>query len=293
MFYGSSEFGSREGKLLCSTDQYIFLSPSRVYADSKGPITEESLRLLDVCKDEEYLRTDEYALANAREENLLFGCRWKNWTIFRPYITYNVERLQLGGLEKDTWLRRALEERSIPLTKDIAECQTTLTYGGDVASAIAALIGNGRAVGQIFNLTGTEHMAWADVLNIYLDVMEKETGTRPKIYEPENSKELYERAGNKHQIIYDRLYDRIFDNSKLMKATEEKLKFCSMREGLTKCITKFISNPRWREDSPKLEAYLNRELKEGSHPECFTGKKARIKYLGWYYAPTVMETLKK
>lgn len=100
MIYGTDEFSCRVNKLLKACKQYVFLSSSRVYADSKEPITEQSPRLLDVCKDEEYLKTDEYALSKAREENVLFNSEYKNWTIIRPYITYSEIRLQLGVLEK-------------------------------------------------------------------------------------------------------------------------------------------------------------------------------------------------
>lgn len=47
------------------------MSSSRVYADSQTPITENSPRLLDVYKEEEYLKTDEYALSKARQEDIL------------------------------------------------------------------------------------------------------------------------------------------------------------------------------------------------------------------------------
>lgn len=94
MIYNTSEFACRVNLLLDACKQYVFLSSSRVYADSKEPITEQSPRLLDVCKDEEYLKTDEYALSKAREENVLFNSEYKNWTIIRPYITYSEIRLQ-------------------------------------------------------------------------------------------------------------------------------------------------------------------------------------------------------
>ena len=41
---------------------------------------------------------------------------------------------QLGVLEKELWLYRALNGRTIVFSKDIAEKSTTLTYGYDVAS---------------------------------------------------------------------------------------------------------------------------------------------------------------
>ena len=51
MVYSTEEFKARIELLLSATAHYIFLSSSRVYADSKLPITEESSRLLDVSKD--------------------------------------------------------------------------------------------------------------------------------------------------------------------------------------------------------------------------------------------------
>ena len=86
MVWSSSEFRERCASFLASTDQYVFLSSYRVYADSPV-ITEESPRLLDACEDGEYLATDEYALAKARCEDALVMSGRKNWTIVRPAIT--------------------------------------------------------------------------------------------------------------------------------------------------------------------------------------------------------------
>lgn len=108
MVYGSSELSDRAEELLASVGQYVFLSSSRVYADWDEPIKENCPRLLDICDDDIYLQSDEYALAKAREENILRNSGHKNWTIIRPYITYSSERLQLGFWEKEVWLQRAI-----------------------------------------------------------------------------------------------------------------------------------------------------------------------------------------
>ena len=71
MVYRTEEFRHRVPQLLAATAQYVFLSSSRVYADSAEPITEDSPRLLDISTDAAYLKTDEYALAKARQENAL------------------------------------------------------------------------------------------------------------------------------------------------------------------------------------------------------------------------------
>jgi hypothetical protein len=111
MIYTTQSFKERVNFLLDATSQYVFFSSSRVYADSEIPITEDSSRLLDVSQDKKFLSTDEYSLAKARQENILRKSKRKNWTIIRPYITYSENRLQLGILEKEEWLYRALQGR--------------------------------------------------------------------------------------------------------------------------------------------------------------------------------------
>lgn len=294
MIYRSGEFADKVERLLKATDQYIFTSSSRVYADSDKPITEETPRLLDICKDEWYLKTDEYALAKAREENVLFYSRHKNWTIIRPYITYNTERLQLGAIEKDLWLYRAMHGRSIPFPKDVAACQTTMTYGGDVAKAIASLIGEKSAIGEVFHLTGTEHMTWADILDIYLKVLETETGINPRLYIPEDSFELSMVMNNFAQVHYDRRYNRVFDNSKLMEVVGTKLTFTPMEEGLENCLSCFLKNPMWKgKQNWRLDAYINRQTGERMPYKEIGDATAQLKYLGWRYMPAVMATIIK
>lgn len=105
MVYSTEELKAKLPMLLNNTKQYFFFSSSRCYAKTDGRITEESPRLVDTCTDAEYLSTDEYGLAKGREENLLIQSGENNWTIIRPYITYNTYRIQLGVYEKENWLR--------------------------------------------------------------------------------------------------------------------------------------------------------------------------------------------
>ena len=147
-YHPASEFKERREILTGNTGHYVFLSSSRVYAESETPITEDSPRLLDVCPDRKYLASDEYALTKAREEDILREGRAANWTIIRPYITYSNERLQLGTYEKERWLWRALKGRPVVFSRDVGEKFTTLTWGKDVAFAIAALAGKKNAHGR-------------------------------------------------------------------------------------------------------------------------------------------------
>ena len=59
MSYTLPQFKSRAQLFLDNTDQYMFLSSCRVYANEEVPVKETSPRLLDVSKNEEYLRLGE------------------------------------------------------------------------------------------------------------------------------------------------------------------------------------------------------------------------------------------
>lgn len=67
MNYGYQEFMYCHRKVLASTKHYVFLSSSRVYANSEEPLTENSERLLEVSSDQEFLSTQRYALRKARQ----------------------------------------------------------------------------------------------------------------------------------------------------------------------------------------------------------------------------------
>lgn len=241
MVYDTEEFAMKLPHLLAATQHYIFLSSSRVYADAKDVIREDCQRLLDAPPDPAYLSTKEYALEKARAENLLHTSEKRNWTIVRPYITYNSNRLQLGVLEKESWLLRALEGRSIVFARDIAEHLTTLTYGGDVAAVMAELIGNTKAMGECVHITSEETACWQDILDIYLDVLEKHIGTRPHVVYTKTSAKQAKHWGSYAQIYYDRLYDRRFSNQKAT-ALCGLHKYTPLREGLERCLVEYLSN---------------------------------------------------
>ena len=283
MIYSKEVFEERVNLFLSSTDQYMYLSSSRVYAECDGKITENSPRLLDVCTDKEYLITDEYALLKAREENILFSSNKKNWTIIRPYITYNTERIQLGIFEKEHWLQRALNGKSILFPKDIASKITTLTYGYDVAYAMFKLIGNPKAYGEAFHITTDENKTWDDILRLYLDIIEEKTGKRPKVKYLENSKPLLKIWG-KYQIYFDRLYNRKFDNSKINKACGKNISYTSLEDGIRNSLVTFIDEERKFLSYPiKTEAYFDKITKENTPLKEFKSNKDRLKYFVYRY----------
>lgn len=283
MIYSTEEFNERLNLFLDSTSQYFFLSSARVY-DGEDEITEESPRLLDASFDKEFLSTDEYSLKKARQENLLHQSNRFNWTIIRPYITYSERRLQLGTLEKEDWLYRAINGRTVVFSEDIKNHLTTLTYGFDVATGIASLINNDEALGETFHITNRNPVKWNKILNIYLEVLNNSLGFRPGVIYQDLDDFLTWNHG-KYQIIYDRLFDRDFDNSKINKFINTE-NFLEVQNGLRKCLTDFLEDPKFKQINWKNEAIKDRYTNERTPLKEINGFKQKIKYFLFRYLIT-------
>lgn len=285
--YTSEEFKERIDLLLGGTKQYFLLSSCRVYAESEGLIQEDSLRLLDSRIKEEDFNTERYALTKAYEENILKSANAKNWTIIRPYLTYNDYRLQLGFYEKDQWLNRILQGRTVVFPGDLLKKHTTLTHGEDVARAIAGLIGNREALGAIFNITSSDSPLWEDVICIYSSVIYKYTGIRMKIALSDNIEEFY-RFWPTALIKYDRMYNRSFDCSKLMECLEkgDSFTFKPYNEGIERCIKNFLEKPVWSGKYIEYEAWSDKVLNERTPVFSIPGKRNKLKYFRYRYFNT-------
>jgi nucleoside-diphosphate-sugar epimerase len=282
MLYTSADFNERVNLLLSATSQYIFLSSARVYGNSEQPIVETSIRLLDCSQDREYLATDEYALAKARQEDVLRHSGHTNWTVLRPYITYSEDRLQLGVLEKEEWLYRALHGKTIVFSDDINFKKTTMTYGFDVAKGIAAIIGNTEALGETFHITlNEEGITWRDILNIYMPVLEKYLGYKPKVLLQDLDTFLQVRP-NKYQVLYDRMYDRIFDNAKIARYVDIR-GFVKPETGLRQCLEMFLKTPQFKHVDWGIMGSMDRQTGETSSLREIPRFKQKVKYLLYRY----------
>ncbi len=287
MKYSTEEFESRINILLAGTKQYIYLSSSRVYAESKDQLTEDSPLLLEVCQDKEYLKTDEYALAKARQEKILRKSGKNNWTIIRPYVTFSEQRLQLTALEKEYWLYRALAGRTIVIPRELLERTTTLTYGYDVSKAIIAIMGHDSALSETFHITNNKSYSWKDILSMYLSVIEKKTGIVPKVKIVENWKPYM--GGNAFQVKWDRLYDRKFDNTKINNYIDTST-FKDTIPALSVCLESFISNPQFKPINWKSEALKDKIAGEWTNILEIPGLKRKMLY---FFYRTNMFKLRK
>lgn len=279
-------FESRIDMLLNSTNNYIFISSSRVYANSQEPITEKCSRLLDTCTDKMYLKNNDYAILKCKEEDLLKQNSKNNYTIIRPYITYNNTKLQLGIYEKEKWLFRALNGKSVVFSKDLLDKKTTLSFGYDVAKQIASVCTNTTGTGEIYQITTSNSRTWKQVLETYVSAFKKATGKDMKIKFVDNIYKTKILKPN-YQYEYDRIYNRIFDSTKI----HELSNIYSGEEidtALDRCLSDFLKNPKFYSIDWKDEGTKDKICKEKTSLKNIPGTKNKIYYILYRYSPIII-----
>lgn len=143
------------------------------------------------------------------------------------------------------------------LPKEAMHCQATLSWGGDIGKMIAKLVLNEKAYGEDFNVATSEHHSWEEIAKIYeeliglsYELVDKETYLRCIADEVR-----YPYA--KYQLIYARMFNRVTDNSKILKVTgmkQEELK--TLKEGLSMELAKVTK------DNIKPNEFINRNMDE-------------------------------
>ena len=259
MIYSTEEFAARYKLLLESTSHYIFLSTYRVYAQGPTPIKETSFRLLDVSWDREFLATEDYALYKARQENILQFSGFDNWTIVRPAITYSKFRFQLVTLEADTVIYRARHKKPVLLPEQALPVEGTMSWAGDVGRMLARLLLNPVSFREVYTVTTSEHQPWKQIADYYKEIIGLEyipvdTETYLSFFGPEAAK-----GGAKYQLLYDRCFDRVMDNSKVLAATGLRQEdFTSLKKGLERELAALPKDAFNKENniSRRMDEYL-------------------------------------
>lgn len=231
MAYSTPEFLQRYQLYLQNVKHYYFLSTYRIY-DNFTPITEGSPRLADTRFDPVYVNSQDYSYYKARQEDILRNSEYKNWTIFRPAITYSKRRFQLVTLEASILVWRMMRGKTVLLPQKALDCQATMSWAGDVAEMMLRVIEHPEAQRETFTVSTSEHHTWREIAEYYkqiggLDYIAVDTEDYLKCLTPE------ENIHFKQQLLLDRYFERIVDNSKVLKFTGLKQEeFMTLKSGL-------------------------------------------------------------
>lgn len=278
MNYTTLVFQKRYKNLLRNAYQYIFISSARVYANiGLDQLTEESPRLLDNVSDALYRQSDEYALAKAKQENLLFESPFDNWTVIRPYITFDSHRLQLAIFEKEQWLYRVLNNKTLIFPDSIMQQRTTFTYSLDVAVAISILIKLSTGLKEVFNVCSSQDFSWMEIYNIYMSVVHKSLHYHPKTLFLDDSF-LPKICPSVYQYEYDRKFHRRFNSTKIVNTTGVPITTDIVTQ-LKQSTIEFLNNPSFADLNIKNEAILDALANDPWGPINWHSKKNLIRYL--------------
>ena len=210
MIWPTSIFKEKIKKIITKTDHYIYLSSYRAYADADmKPLSEDSPLLIDVCTDNEYLKTDEYALAKGREEQILKDSSYNNYTILRPAITFSKSRFQIGTLEASSIIPRTIRKQPLLLPRDMIMKRAAVSWAGDVGRMMAFLLGKDRAKQEIFNVATAESHTWGEIATYYHNII----GTNIILCDLDSYIKV---VRGPYQVRYDRMLNRLVDNSKIL-----------------------------------------------------------------------------
>jgi len=260
MRYGSERFKTRHAMYCENVGHYIHLSSYRVYADEEHPIRETSPRLLDTSKDAAFLATDDYCLVKARNENTLLASSYTNWTAVRPAVIFSTKRFQLVTLEANVLMPRARQGLLTVYPEEARNIHASMCWGGDAAKMIARLVCNDSAKREIYTVANGEDITWEDIAGYYGELIGLRTATVPK------EDYLAIRSGGKikkgvrWQLEFDRLFDRVIDNTKILTATGlSKSDFVSVYDGLKLELAALTPDmyTEWNAINETMNAYID------------------------------------
>lgn len=291
MIYGTEEFNHRFELLLANCKHYIFLSSTRVFTKTNLPVTENSLRWLDLTTDCELQEPDNYNLAKARQEDILKKSNYSNWTIVRPGLVYSKNRFPLGTLESSMILFRAHCNCPVILPQEMLEKHTSMIWGGDAAKMIARLVLNREAFCDDFNVVSHKRNTWAEVATFYRKLI----GLR---IIPTTLDKYIQVTKCDPRILKSRMSNKVSDNSKILNITGiEKESITSIFDGLA-IELKGLPD---RSKISQINYALNAEMDKISHSRISLEKantKEKIAYfssyaVGYAYFRKLQRTIKR
>lgn len=264
--------------------QYVFISSSCVYRRNQEdfPIKESSPKpnVNWSYNIEKY--NAELALIKQSEDAS------SSYTIIRPYITYDNERIPFGIAPAYKFHRTILER--LKSNKPVfvwegGEIKTTLTYVDDFANGVIGLLLNEKAFNEDFHITSNFTYSW----NEFWQIIKRATKSQSEVIKVTSDEICKVMPLERGTLMGDRALDAIFDNSKLKQVLPDFQFKCSLEEGIKYIINNYNSNDNYFYDY-KYDALLDKLLNPYSKKVSFKRYKnskasCRLLYCIYRYLP--------
>ncbi len=182
-------------------------------------------------------------------------------TIVRPSHTY-CERgvpVSVHG-PKGSWqvLKRMMEGKPVLVQGD-GSSLWTLTWNEDFARGFIGLLGNPKAIGEVFQIMSDEQLTWNQVYQSVANAL----GVTFKPYYVSSeflaavSPKAYDFTGN---LLGDKSVTVVFDCTKLKRAVPGFCATTRFDEGVRRCVAYLQSHPELQEEDPEFDAWCDRVI---------------------------------
>jgi len=231
------------------TDQYVFISTTATYQKPAAYYRmTESTPQHNPCW--------EYAqLKIACEERLRAAYRDTGipMTIVRPSHTYGETKIPYAVGSGYLVVDRMRRGKPTIVPGD-GQSLWTLTHNSDFAKGLVGLLGNPYALGESFHITADEVLTWDQIARL----IGKAAGVEPQlIHIPSDLINHYDAALGAN-LLGDKAYHGVFDNSKIKRAVPGYLATTPFAEGLRRALAWHDADPAHRTIDPDLDATLDR-----------------------------------
>ena len=239
------------------TRQYVYISSASAYnKPAASHVITEGTTLANPYW--EYSRNkiacEELLMRTYREEGFPV-------TIVRPSHTY-CERgvpVSVHGL-KGSWqvLKRMMEGKPVLVQGD-GSSLWTLTWNEDFARGFIGLLGNPKAIGEVFQIMSDEQLTWNQIYQSVANAL----GVKFKPYYVSSeflaavSPKAYDFTGN---LLGDKSVTVVFDCTKLKRAVPGFCATTRFDEGVHRCLAYLQSHPELQEEDPEFDAWCDRVI---------------------------------
>ncbi len=236
--------------------QYIFISSATVYEKPprKIPVTEDASlenRWWDYAQKK--IACENWLRQRSQESGFPV-------TLVRPSHTYSRLWVPNGISSSSYTFASRLEQGKPVFVHDNGETPWTLTASSDFAVGLAGLVGNEKAIGQVFHITSDEVLTWNQIYAEIADAVGAKSAQILKIPTDLICKIAPDLTGN---LKGDKAHPGVFDNSKIKRFVPDFQARKPFRVGVRESIAWLRAHPEQQNLSSKVDATIETVIAKG------------------------------
>ena len=238
------------------TRQYIYISSASAYRKPlASPFITESTSLANPFwqYSRDKIACEDLLLRQFREDGFPV-------TIVRPSHTYCERGVPVAVRgNKGSWqvMKRMLEGKPVIIPGD-GTSLWTITHNSDFARAFVGLMGNPKAIGEAFQLTGDDHLTWNQIYQTIADAL----GVELKAFHVSSDflaavGSRFDMTGN---LLGDKAHTVIFDNTKLKRAVPGFRSEIRYDQGLRMSVAHILAHPELQQEDPEFDEWCDKVI---------------------------------